>query len=91
MLTQETIIRSEIDLPMKDTQSLKDQLLDALSKIHRIPDGHIASLDVARFIASFFIVIGHAGPFYNSVNYDGNTFIAPFVYAFFNIRRLGLP
>lgn len=83
------MIRPENDLAL--TTSAKEKWGHALSKIHRIPGGHIASLDLARFIASFFIVIGHAGPFYNSMNYQGNVFSELLVYAFFHLRRVGLP
>lgn len=91
LLTQETIVRPKNDLTLKDTGSVKDKLFHPISRIHRIPSGHIASLDVARLIASFFIVIGHAGPFDKTVDYHGNVFLELLLHAFFHIRRTGLP
>lgn len=77
-------------MTLKDIQSIKNKLSDSLSKMHQIPHGHIASLDVARFIAAFFIIIGHVDPFYVSVDYSKNAFIAAFAYIFVHVRRMGL-
>ncbi|MBI3618345.1 MAG: acyltransferase, partial [Candidatus Omnitrophica bacterium] len=94
MLAQETMTRlgsdrQGSDLPLK--QSWKDELSRSISRTHRIPGGHIASLDVARLIASFFIVLGHAGPFDKTVDYHGNIFLKLLLLVFFHVRRMGLP
>lgn len=94
MLAQETMTRpgsdrQGSDLPLK--QSWKDELSRSISRTHRIPCGHIASLDVARLIASFFIVLGHAGPFDKTVDYHGNIFLKLLLLVFFHVRRMGLP
>lgn len=77
-------------MTLKNIRSIKNKLSDSLSKIHQIPDGHIASLDAARFIAAFFIIIGHVAPFYVSVNYTGNELVGAFAYVFVHIRRMGI-
>ena len=91
MLIQETLTRSKGLMIPKDAPALKEKLRNALSRTHRIPNGHIASLDVARLVASLFIVIGHVGGTFVSADYQGNILSTPLVYGFFHLRRMGLP
>ena len=87
---QEADIESQVDTSTEGSLSLKQRFLSFIGHARPIPKGQIASLDVARFIASVFIVIRHNNPFYVSSKYLWNMDWAPFMFSIHHILRIGL-